>query len=803
MVYPLQLFNNWITWNTQSSDTMLILSRILDYIVAMGVRGVFVLENTRVHIMLLADSVNNAEFSEQISSRLKEHPIGIIYYDIKKFELLEKKYGHRTCSHILLSLQQMIIDMQRSGSSGVFSYRMIGDDTFLFLTVPEQSAKDQTVYLHQAAEQLRLELQQRLNDMLAFQNDEIELYMGAALLNPTLERSFETIFYNAVKQVILDAKSGADMEYRLLQAEFYEILEDRSIQMHYQPIVSLVSGEVYAYEALSRGPKDSYFASPFNMFQFAEKENSLYALEKTARELAIQGFFSLGPRQKLFINMNANVINDPNFTAGQTIKLLEQMKVSPQDVVFEITERNSIEDFSTATKALENYRKQGYRIAIDDAGAGYSSLQAIAELRPDYIKIDRSLIHNIHQDKMKEILLESLVLLAQKINAAIIAEGIETYEELNAVIRLGVQFGQGFLLGRPQPELISVSQDVRAHILNEKSRKSDSSGIGIMVGTIVHLVKTFSEDVQVSEVTHYFNRFEVEQGVVIVRGDKPVGIVMRDKLFQILASQYGVSLFWNKSITKVMDGYPLIVEENALVEDVSRLAMTRAHNRIYDLVVVTRQGSLIGIVTIQSILDTMSNAVMKYARDANPLTGLPGNQRIQREMMMRIALKQPFAILYIDIDHFKWFNDTFGFQQGDRVIQYLANILQQAVLHRREEEDLVGHIGGDDFIVITNHPNVSELSAEIIANFDRGIVSFYDEQKMTDVLCDINEKICRVKDRYGNEVLANGISISIALLEFSSKKTELLTPEEITRRLGELKKLAKSSLGSSFVREMF
>jgi GGDEF domain-containing protein len=125
------------------------------------------------------------------------------------------------------------------------------------------------------------------------------------------------------------------------------------------------------------------------------------------------------------------------------------------------------------------------------------------------------------------------------------------------------------------------------------------------------------------------------------------------------------------------------------------------------------------------------------------------------------------------------------------------------VLHRREEEDLVGHIGGDDFIIITNHPNVSEMSTEIIENFDRGIVSFYDEQKMTDVLCDINEKMCRVKDRYGNEVLTNGISISIALLEFSGKKIELLTPEEITRRLGELKKSAKSSIGSSFVREMF
>jgi EAL domain-containing protein (putative c-di-GMP-specific phosphodiesterase class I) len=109
--------------------------------------------------------------------------------------------------------------------------------------------------------------------------------------------------------------------------------------------------------------------------------------------------------------------------------------------VFEITERQSIDDYASFTKALDHCRKQGYRIAIDDAGAGYSFLQAIAELRPDYIKIDRSIIHRIDRDKMKEMLVETLVMLAQKINCQIIAEGIETFEELEVVRRLGVHFG--------------------------------------------------------------------------------------------------------------------------------------------------------------------------------------------------------------------------------------------------------------------------------------------------------------------------------------------------------------------------
>lgn len=130
------------------------------------------------------------------------------------------------------------------------------------------------------------------------------------------------------------------------------------------------------------------------------------------------------------------------------------------------------------------------------------------------------------------------------------------------------------------------------------------------------------------------------------------------------------------------------------------------------------------------------------------------------------------------------------------MIQFLADILQQAVAHRRQDGDFVGHVGGDDFVIITNHSNAYDMCMQIIHQFDRGIVSFYDEQKMSDVLSDITEKACCIKDRYGNEVLTNGIPVSIAMLECSGEKADRLTLEKITRRLGELKKTAKASIGS-------
>src|SRR5690606_12263676 len=135
---------------------------------------------------------------------------------------------------------------------------------------------------------------------------------------------------------------------------------------------------------------------------------------KLAREKAIAGCCELNKYQKVFINIPAQVIHDPQFTPGQTMKVLGAFGLAPHNVVFEITERSSIEDFSATKRLLEHYRIQGYQIAIDDAGAGYSSMQAIAELQPDYIKIDRSLIQNIHKDQIKEYIVDTFVTFAQK-----------------------------------------------------------------------------------------------------------------------------------------------------------------------------------------------------------------------------------------------------------------------------------------------------------------------------------------------------------------------------------------------------
>jgi EAL domain-containing protein (putative c-di-GMP-specific phosphodiesterase class I) len=259
----------------------------------------------------------------------------------------------------------------------------------------------------------------------------------------------------ATSQIHTSLQEQGDWE---LRSELDRLLAESTIRSVYQPIMRLSDGRVFGYEALTRCPEGSLFDGPLSLFQFAEKNNQAFALDRLAREKAIRHCPSLSTSQKIFINVTMSIINDPHFVSGQTVRWLNDRGLYPGQVVFELTERSSIDDFEAAKKILAHYRSQGYEIAIDDAGAGYSSLQSIVELSPDYIKVDRSLVKMADKDEMKKHMLRTFVRFAKKMNIRTVAEGIERPEELRLLRAMGFDYGQGYLIGRPneQPALALI-----------------------------------------------------------------------------------------------------------------------------------------------------------------------------------------------------------------------------------------------------------------------------------------------------------------------------------------------------------
>lgn len=305
--------------------------------------------------------------------------------------------------------------------------------------------------------------------------------------------------------------------------EFHRILTEKDITTFYQPIMCLNDSKPFGYEALTRGPENSYFFNPMNLFPFAEAEDQLFPIEKLARETAVRSskdFIQNG--EKLFLNFSPKIIHDPHFSPGMTMELLEEHHLKPQDVIFEITERHAIDDFRTFRQALNHYRNQGFQIAVDDAGSGYSSAQAIFELAPDYIKIDRSLIQGIHNSDVKEKIVEAFISIAKKANSKVIAEGIETGDELAKILELGVDYGQGYFVGYPANPVKPISDKVLMKV-KMKALHKDS------IYSLASPVYTLGINCRPDDISESFNNNPNLDYILLTKEDTPVSLIKRKK----------------------------------------------------------------------------------------------------------------------------------------------------------------------------------------------------------------------------------------------------------------------------------
>lgn len=581
------------------------------------------------------------------------------------------------------------------------------------------------------------------------------------------------------------------------ERELVDIIMEKKIFSVYQPIVDLTAGKIMGYEALSRGPAGSSLHWPLTLFDLAIKKNMLLPLEQVCREAAIKHFLQPDPGHNLFLNLNAAVIKDPNFTSGATKLILSQQGMLPSQVVFEITERMAIDDYDSFHRSLEHYRRQGYRVAVDDAGAGYSSLQAIAELEPDYIKLDRSIICDIHQSPLKQTLLESMVKLAGVINSQIIAEGVESAEELSFLIQNGVPYAQGYFLARPGFPLPDITPAAKKLIVETTAPKSKydkknnpSAGLGDTIGQIVQHAPTFSVNVLVKEVEEAFAAQRVNGVVVLNENQEPAGLLMKDKLYFQLGTKYGVSLYHSRSIQLVMDKSPLIVNADLPLEAVSQMAMNREEYNLYDLIIVVKDGRYFGVVSVMHLLNSITSLRIRCAHNSNPLTGLPGNLIIEDRIKSLVSAGAPFAVFYIDLDNFKAFNDKYGFELGDKLLLLTSQILSRGIAQAGQGSTFLGHIGGDDFVIATHPENIHNMGDAIIRLFDEETRSLYLEE-------DRERGYIEVENRRGQFERFPLVSISMAVVTNQTRNfTNFL---EIGEVLAELKKVAKKRPGSCIV----
>lgn len=276
-----------------------------------------------------------------------------------------------------------------------------------------------------------------------------------------------------------------------LKEDFYNILENQRIEPVFQPIVSLKDGKIIGYEALSRIQEPRGIKISEELFHLAGIYGKTWELEQLCRSKILERYHVVCSQKdniKLFLNVNPMVIHDKEFYSGFTSQYLQKYKLSPSNIVFEITERSAVDDMPGFKDTIRHYKTQGYKIAIDDAGSCYSGLNLICDIVPHYLKLDISLIHNIHKDTVKYAMVKSMVEFANLTDIQLIAEGIESEEELKTLIKLGVHNGQGYILGKPDRNLKEVEKKIINIIRKVNMKKSPHNIINDTGNSIFRVV---------------------------------------------------------------------------------------------------------------------------------------------------------------------------------------------------------------------------------------------------------------------------------------------------------------------------
>ncbi len=563
------------------------------------------------------------------------------------------------------------------------------------------------------------------------------------------------------------------------------ILTQSGLHSLFQPIICLSERRILGYEALTRGPSNSPLHSPIALFAVARQAGRLSELEIACRQSACRRFNEQQLPGKLFLNVSPESLLEAAHQPGRTLQLLQDLGIAPSQVVIELTEQTPIDDFQLLQTALHHYRAMGFSIALDDLGAGYSSLRLWSELRPDYVKIDRHFIDGIHQDALKREFVGSILQIAKASRAQVIAEGIELPEELAVLTEMGVDLVQGYLLGRPQEH---PSRDARAMMPKHDSSAVALNDEGSDLSALLNEQPAVQRDTPTATVLEAFRRqANLNSLAVLDEQGQPCGIVHRHSLSDALLKPFATDLFARKPISRLMNDDFLAVEISQSLQQVSRLITSRARQRIEEDFIITLNGGYLGLGRVIDVLKLITELKIQQARYANPLTLLPGNVPIQQCLTRLLQQARESIICYVDIDSFKPFNDIYGYGRGDEVLLCLAQCLNERIDPTR---DFVGHIGGDDFLLVLGPEDWRKRLNQLLDDFQNQCRRFYRPEHL-EAGCFIAPNRQGVRQEFAL------LSLSIGVVHLRPEACAELDASQLAEMASQAKHHAKGVVGFS------
>ncbi len=381
--------------------------------------------------------------------------LGVIYLQIGKFFGFEELYGWELYDQVLIVVSRGLReDVQGSRlAPQLFSIRYSGSDGFYVLyALPPSGRGRASPSLENEAARLQTNAFKRLRAAFAGTSVDLMMVHASSLVtsdNPRVRSSRH--MSRQLSEAVRIVSQRQTREKLDLCVALKRVMGMKQLRPAFQPLRRLSDGVVLGWEALIRGPQGSPFETPNVLFAVARENDMDVELETLCLETIFSGLPRGVASRRLFVNASSMLLRHPVFLDERNLAAINR---SHGDVVVEISEKEMV-DYSSFGDILSTVRGAGLKIAIDDAGSGYSGLEAILNLRPDYIKVADSLVRGLEGDPIKREIISSLAAIGRRIEATLVAEGIERKEEREALIALGVEFGQGYLLGRPSFQVSS------------------------------------------------------------------------------------------------------------------------------------------------------------------------------------------------------------------------------------------------------------------------------------------------------------------------------------------------------------
>lgn len=389
--------------------------------------------------------------------------IACISIQIPHLHKVEYSYGSEVYNHLLADVSKIILNLKEMNfrDDDLLLADLFDIDTYIiFLSSPRREDTQLLDHIEDIAARIRRDMENKIFHLIyPYTKEYTKPAIGYALMinNPMINNMrliTQLVSYSKRMGEFEAERQGYQSKY-LLQ----RVILNQDVSTVFQPIVDARSLQVLGYEALSRGPSGTELASPLLMFLLANEFGLTFELDSICRKVAFNSARKLDAHTKIFVNTLPMTIHDPEFRGKYLEQLLKDLKIKPENVIFEVNERLAIDNYDLFKGALKDYSDIGIVHANDDIGRGYADLERIMELNPGFMKLDMSLVRDVHKSYIKQQIVKAMVNLSNGINSQIIAEGVETMDEFIHLRDLGVHYVQGYLFGRPTPNPEPVDID--------------------------------------------------------------------------------------------------------------------------------------------------------------------------------------------------------------------------------------------------------------------------------------------------------------------------------------------------------